>query len=213
MWYALDGMEDSYVYLGLQPGVDRVAFLNAVATETLPEVLRRVPVAAGDALFVPGGRVHAIGEGCLLLEVQQNSNTTYRIYDWGRVDADGKGRPLHVEEALQVIRWDDRDPVVLSPRPMPSVAGAALEEIVARRHFRVERMRLNAAIRCANDGSSFHAVFVARGAIGAESKEGAARGAAGTTLLLPAALSEYRLAPEAGPAELLRVSVPSAPPG
>ena len=112
MWYLL-GDNDARVYCGLKDGITRESFLRAVAEGTSGDTMRPVPVQKGDAVFVRGGRVHAIDEGCLILEIQQNSNTTYRIYDWGRMGNDGKPRELHIEQAINVISWDDREyPVV-----------------------------------------------------------------------------------------------------
>ena len=109
MWYVLDAKPGAGVFAGLKPGVDRQTFESALADTRLEEMLNFIPVAAGTAIYVPGGRLHAIGEGCLLLEVQQNSNTTYRVYDWGRLGTDGKPRELHISEAFCAINWTDND--------------------------------------------------------------------------------------------------------
>jgi mannose-6-phosphate isomerase len=106
------------LYLGLRPGVSRADFARAVATGGLKELLRPVRVTPGDCIFLPPGTLHAPGAGMFFAEVQQNSDLTYRVYDWDRVGADGRPRPLQLEKALAVIEWDaPREPKV-TPRPV-----------------------------------------------------------------------------------------------
>jgi mannose-6-phosphate isomerase len=93
------------VRVGLKPEVTDQAFRSAIAAGNAEEMLERIPVNAGDAIFVPAGTVHTIGPGMVLCEVQQNSDITYRVYDFGRVDAQSKPRDLHIEKAFAVIRF------------------------------------------------------------------------------------------------------------
>lgn len=102
MWYVIDADQDSYVYLGLKENLSRIEIEQAIAENALGEAMHAVSVKKGDCFYIPAGLFHAIGKGCLIYEVQQNSNTTYRLYDWGRKDKNGKARELHVEAALQV---------------------------------------------------------------------------------------------------------------
>ena len=103
MWYVLDAEEDACIYVGFNRDVTAQELLRRIEDDTLPEVLNRVPVHKGDAYFMAAGTVHAIGAGCLICEVQQSSNVTYRLYDYGRRDRDGKKRELHVDKALDVL--------------------------------------------------------------------------------------------------------------
>lgn len=105
MWYALEASPGALVYAGFKKGVTKEKFLQALKGETLVELLEVHRVAPSDAIYIPGGCIHAIGYGCLMLEVQQNSDSTYRIYDWERKGPDGKPRSLHIQEALQAIDW------------------------------------------------------------------------------------------------------------
>ena len=206
MWYALPGASDSFVYAGLEPGTDAAALRGALEAGRIEPLLRRQPIRAGQAVFIPGGRVHAIGEGCLLLEVQQNSNTTYRVYDWGRVDRSGKPRPTHLREALDVIRWEDRRPCLI---PEPSGPGPC-SGVFRCPYFRLERLRPEGrAIRLRNGGASFHALFVSAGRVRLVSRGFTGDAAAGQSYLLPAALSAYAIEPAGPDAEVLRISVPS----
>ena len=163
MWYVLDAEPGAGVFAGLKPGVDAKAFNEALRTNRFEEILTRIPVTKGDAIFIPGGLVHAIDAGCLLLEVQQNSNTTYRIYDWNRVGADGKPRPLHWKEALQVIRWDASANPKVQPRELGSRGANRFWEVLRCPYFRMERMMLSEVLNRENTGSSFEILFVASG--------------------------------------------------
>ncbi len=104
MWYILDAAPGAELVYGLLDGIDTAAFAAAVRDGRTEECLRRVPVKRGDVFFIPSGLVHAIGAGILLAEIQQNSDLTYRVYDYNRRGTDGKLRQLHVEKALDVIR-------------------------------------------------------------------------------------------------------------
>lgn len=109
-WFVAAAAPDAHLFVGLKPGVTREQFERALADNTLEECVNRVPVSAGDSVLVRSGQVHAIGGGCLILEIQQNSDTTYRVHDWGRVGLDGKPRQLHVAESLKSILWDAAPP-------------------------------------------------------------------------------------------------------
>src|SRR5262249_48288046 len=108
----------SCLYAGLRADVDEAALRNAIVAASVEECLNRVEVAAGDCLFIPAGTVHAIGEGIVLAEVQQASDVTFRLFDWNRVDSQGKPRALHVEEALKSTNFA-RGPVdKVTPRKL-----------------------------------------------------------------------------------------------
>lgn len=102
MWYVLDAKEGAYLYYGFAKEVSREEFAERIENNTLTEVLNAVPVQKGDVLFIEAGTIHAIGQDILIAEIQQNSNVTYRVYDYGRVGKDGKPRDLHIEKALAV---------------------------------------------------------------------------------------------------------------
>lgn len=102
MWYILDAKEGAGIYYGVKEEITAEEFKAACENNTIEEVLRFAPCKAGDCFFIPSGTIHAIGAGLLIAEVQQNSNVTYRVYDFGRVGADGKPRELHTEKAMKV---------------------------------------------------------------------------------------------------------------
>ncbi len=103
MWYVIAAEPGASLYVGFNRQVTRQEYLDAVAAGTLPSLLNKVEVKAGDAYFIPAGTVHAIGKGLLIAEIQQTSDITYRVDDWGRVGADGKPRELHTELAVDAI--------------------------------------------------------------------------------------------------------------
>ena len=102
MWYILDCQEGAYLYYGVARETTKEELKNAIETDTLCDLLKRVPVKKGDVFFIPAGTLHAIGAGIVICEIQQNSNSTYRVYDFGRRDAQGKPRELHIDKALAV---------------------------------------------------------------------------------------------------------------
>ncbi len=104
-WHVLATVPGAALYAGLKEGVTEETLRAALADGTADKLMHKFDVQAGDTIFIPGGLVHAIGAGCLIYEVQQSSNTTYRLYDWNRKDASGKGRELHIEQAFACIDW------------------------------------------------------------------------------------------------------------
>ena len=116
MWYVMDAQPHACIYAGFQPGVGRHHFEEALASGELEGLLHRIPVKKGDAIFIPSGRCHAIGGGCLIVEIQQNSDTTYRVFDWNRLGADGSPRQLHVRESLESIDFLDYEPDLIASR-------------------------------------------------------------------------------------------------
>lgn len=119
MWYVLDAEPNAFLYYGFKYEITKEEFKKRIEENTLLEALNAVPVKKGDVLFIESGTLHAIGKGILIAEIQQNSNVTYRIYDYGRVGADGKKRDLHIEKALAVT---NRIPIVASAENYPHVA-------------------------------------------------------------------------------------------
>ena len=119
MWYVMDAGKDAFLYYGFKKEISKEEFARRIQEDTLLEVLNAVPVQKGDVLFIESGTIHAIGEDILIAEIQQNSNVTYRVYDYGRVGKDGKKRDLHIEKALAVT---NRVPLIKSKSSYPNVA-------------------------------------------------------------------------------------------
>ncbi len=146
-WYVLHAEPGSAMFMGLRPDVTKDDLARMVEEERVEEALHRVPVRADDVLFCPAGTVHAIGAGLVLIEVQQNSDTTFRLYDWGRRPG-GKPRPLHVEEALEVTAFGRAlegtiEPQVLSGPPIEREALIACDKFAIERWATSEPFRID----------------------------------------------------------------------
>jgi mannose-6-phosphate isomerase len=144
MWVVLHAEADAELIVGVKAGTTPVAFRQAIEQNQLEPYLHRVPVQAGDHVCVPAGTLHAIMGGLLIAEIQQNSNTTYRVYDWGRVGADGQARPLHVDKALQVIDFQRVEPQIVPPTLLAEQPGLRRELLCRNRYFTTERVTLAA---------------------------------------------------------------------
>lgn len=199
MWYFLEGDGSAQVYCGLKPGVGKSGFLEALANKTFSEILQSVPARKGEAVFVPGGCVHAIGAGCLILEIQQNSNTTYRIYDWDRADANGRSRELHIDKAMQVIDWG------CCGDPRCKASGTRIQTC---EYFCLERVVIQEKQEFFMPGTSFDALFVAEGSGAVLWEGGEEKLSPGQSWLIPAALGSYTIVPDRLPLTLLRITVP-----
>lgn len=146
MWIVLEREEGAFLYFGFQEECSEEEVRRAIQEESFPSLLQKVPVEVGDVFFIPAGTVHAIGAGIVLAEVQQNSNLTYRVYDYGRKDAQGNTRELHVEKALQVMKRKKVSSfmqVELQKEGKKAVGeNAYLESIASCPYFTVERLSL-----------------------------------------------------------------------
>jgi mannose-6-phosphate isomerase len=194
MWYILDALLDSDLYAGLKRGVTRADFELALREGRVAEMIHHLPIKAGESIFIPSGRIHAIGTGNVIFEVQQNSDTTYRVFDWNRLGTDGQPRALHIEESLQSIDFDDFEPAVIPP---------GSEKLVGCDFFHVERWPLSAP-RGADDGR-FSIFCVVEGAAECCGR----RFRRGDFFLLPAGLSGAEVKPLEGAASVLRTTIPA----
>jgi len=134
MWYFLACDPGSHIFAGLRRGTTREEFAEKLQEGTVDDCLHRLPTRAGDSIFIPSGRLHAIGGGNLLAEIQQNSDTTYRVFDWNRTGLDGRPRDLHIAESLRAIDFEDFAP------PLQHTASGVLADC---EHFRVEKRTLD----------------------------------------------------------------------
>lgn len=190
MWVVLEAARGAAVYAGFRPGTERRHYAEALATGKLLKALRRWPVKPGDVLRLPAGRIHAIGRGCVLAEVQQNSDHTYRIWDWGR------DRPLHLDAAAQALRFGRRDaaPVRVSPEARTQPWGRQ-ERLCRFPSFRVERWTLRASRRLAAGQRPWALMSTAGKLRLVWGREQGMMVPVGGTVLLPAALA-VRLEPQ-----------------
>ena len=198
MWYFMEGDADAQIYCGLKPGIGKDEFMQAMEDKNFADILRPVPAEPGQAVFVPGGRVHAIDKGSLILEIQQNSNTTYRLYDWGRVGPDGQPRPLHIDKAMEVIDWENNGD------PHCKIDGTTIQKCD---YFQLDRFELTGEEPFEASGESFQALFVEKGEGTIRWADGEEKLAAGQSWLIPAAQGEYKISSD-GELTVLRTIVP-----
>ncbi len=131
-WYIAHTAPDAKLIVGLKRGVTREHFERSIGDNTVDQCVHRFNVAAGDSILVHSGQVHAIDAGNLILEIQQNSDTTYRVYDWGRVGLDGMPRQLHIAQSLRSIDWNDFEPVPLRAAPTSGMIAECAEFQIRR---------------------------------------------------------------------------------
>ena len=195
MWVVLHAEPDARVILGVRADTTAAGFRRAIAAGTLEQHLHSLPIHAGDFVCVPSGTVHAILSGALIAEIQQNSNTTYRVYDWNR-SQDGRGRTLHVDKALDVINFAQVEPALPTPQLLDERDGVRRWLLCRNRYFTVERVALEAGAQYngACDGRTLEIWGVIEGQT---EVAGLSLGAVQFTLL-PAALGPFAVAAAEG---------------
>ncbi|RJP14045.1 MAG: mannose-6-phosphate isomerase [Candidatus Abyssobacteria bacterium SURF_5] len=206
-WYILHAEPGATLVKGLKRGTTRKKFEEAIRSNTVPAVLNTFPVRAGDTVYVPAGCVHAMGAGLVVCEIQENSDTTFRVYDWGRVGADGKPRQLHIEQALEVINFDDASPEKVAP--VEIIEGRNRKTyLVACPYFAAELLDLGERAGATTSLSRFDSYMVLKGnaAIRTESGDEVVV-SAGDSVLIPASVGDYFVIP-AGGCSMIKVYVP-----
>jgi mannose-6-phosphate isomerase len=209
VWYVLHAKPGAELIYGLSQETTPKAFRAALENGTLFDLLHRLPVQAGDTILVPTGTLHALLEGIVVAEIQQNSDTTYRVYDWGRLGAEGKPRPLHVDKALDVIDFSRVRPQASRPTVVGGRRGLVRYEIARCPYFVVERVELEGggAYRGRCDGTTLEIWGCVAGVAQMRWLGDAVSLSAVRFALLPAALGEFAIQAEA-PATLLRAYAP-----
>lgn len=193
-WYVAAADDKAELFVGLCKQTAPSEFKNALESGTAAELVHTIRVKAGDAMFLPTGRLHAIGAGNLLVEIQQNSDTTYRVFDWNRLDGNGKARELHVDQALQCIDFDDCEPQLVHPKG---------ELLVRHNLFEVQKWNLNAPREIAPRGK-FAIVYCLSGKLRCADVDLMP----GEFFLVPALLQDRQLKPLSEGTNLLRVTIP-----
>lgn len=142
MWYIAEAEPEAALFVGMRRGVTRAEFEKRIGDGSVADCFHRIEVQGGDAMFLPSGRVHAIGGGLVIFEIQQNSDTTYRVFDWNRVDGQGKERTLHVKESLECIDFNDFEPEVMGTAALEvDTSTIHIEALVEDPLFTVELVR------------------------------------------------------------------------
>jgi mannose-6-phosphate isomerase len=194
LWYIAAAEPNAEIFVGLRKSMTRDQFEDALHAGTIADCVHSIRIKSGAAMFLPSGRFHAIGAGTVLVEVQQNSDTTYRVFDWNRVDDQGKPRQLHLDQALQCIDFNDVAPKPITPKG----------ELLARNQlFEVQKWKLKSARDIAPLGQ-FAIVLCLTGAV----ESAGVDFTPGDFFLVPASLLDRSIQPRGEGTSVLRVMIP-----
>ena len=204
MWYVIDAPADGKLIFELTPETTPEMFRSAIEKSELEPLMIKVPVQSGDALFVAPGTVHAICEGIVLAEIQQNSDLTYRVYDWGRVGDDGQPRPLHIDKAMAAISFGSTPKGPAKPLDIPA-EGAHRQILAACRYFTTEKISVDTGWSAEIPPEGSFRILSAVGGAGSVEVNGVEEPLVrGDTLIVPASSGTYRVE---GPVEMLQFYV------
>ena len=202
MWYIAAADPGAELFVGLRSGVTRDAFERAVASGTVADCFHRIAVQAGDAMFLPSGRVHAIGAGLVIFEIQQNSDTTFRVDDWNRVGLDGQPRELHVQQSLASIDFSDFEPQLIHA-PVTRQEGFSVRRLVDHPLFRTELVETESAGEMQLGPPRLRVLAAVAGSIAVRGNGESATLHAGEFCVLPATLADTAIEAAAGTRFLL----------
>lgn len=187
MWYIADATPGAELYVGLKAGITRAEFEDKLRTGRVAECFHRVAVRAGDAMFLPSGRVHAIGSGLVIFEIQQNSDTTYRVFDWNRAGLDGRPREVHLAQSLASINFEDYEPALVGG----AFVGGSLKKrtLVDDPLFRVEALATEARQTVSLRPPKLRLIGVVEGRVAAKSEDHCVDVGKGQFCLVPAGIT------------------------
>ncbi|MFK7821064.1 MAG: type I phosphomannose isomerase catalytic subunit [Planctomycetaceae bacterium] len=205
-WVILDAEPGSQICVGLRDGVTKEQFTAHLEAGTVEETLNMFEVQAGDCIFVPAGTVHAIGAGVLLAEVQQQSDLTFRLHDWGRLGSDGQPREIHIEQSLACIDFDRGAVGPVTPRVLHADDQHTHEELVREDYFVIQRHVGSGPFEICGD-NAFRILMLLQGNATVKSGDGHSPLTCGSTLLVPAEVPTVTVIPD-GPITLLEVFLP-----
>lgn len=200
IWYVLDADDDAQLIYGFKNKISKEDFRKAIENNTLPEILNSVKVKKGDLFFIEAGTVHAIGKGTLIAEIQQNSNSTYRVYDYGRLGKDGKPRELHIDKAVDVTVTE---PPKYGTKPQgepENISGGKKQLLTKCDLFTVYRYDCESEITLNADNSSFNHILIIDGCGKINSREFKK----GDSFFVPAGFGEYKIE---GNAEIIMTKI------
>jgi mannose-6-phosphate isomerase len=187
MWYIADATAEAALYVGLKADVTRGEFEKRIAEGSVADALHRIKVQAGDVMFLPSGRIHAIGGGNVIFEIQENSDTTYRVFDWNRAGLDGKPRELHVPESLASINFNDHEPRLIASKYSRNPK-FAVRYLVHEPLFHIDACKVKRGERFYLSGETLQILALIRGRLRITHGEHEIRLEAGGFVMLPASL-------------------------
>ena len=191
MWYIVDCNEGAELLYGFKHEISKEEFAERIRNNTLLEVTNNVPVHKGDVFFIESGTLHAIGKGILIAEIQQNSNTTYRIYDYGRVGKDGKPRELHIDKAVDVTELvPPRYPTTAQGNP-EKIDGGVKTLLRSCEYFNVNKLEVDGEVKLIASEKSFNSLLVLDGEVEIASAEGKLTAKKGDSVFVDAGTGAY----------------------
>ena len=192
LWYVVDAEPGATVILGVNRSVTKVEMRQRIEDGTILDVCNRVPARPGDVFLIEAGTLHSVGAGVTLAEIQQNANTTYRVYDYGRLGRDGKPRELQIERALEVLHLTPTLRLVLPPS-QSFFAEYTVRQLAAYEYFTVNHVALDGRIHLFTSRDSFHSILLLEGILELEYSSGKEILEKGDSLFVPAGYGPYWL--------------------
>lgn len=193
MWYILDCEPGAFLYYGVNQAITKEEFRTRIENNTILEVLNKVEVHKGDCFFIKAGTIHAIGEGIVICEIQQNSNSTYRVYDFDRRDANGNVRELHIDKAVDVSCLTPSLEQVQNAQKEVLDNGNERELLAACKYFTTERYDVKESVTLHADETSFHSLIILEGEGSVTCKDETVSYRKGDSIFLPAGAGEYHV--------------------
>jgi mannose-6-phosphate isomerase len=193
MWYVVDCEDGAELLYGFKHKISAEEFEKRINENTLLEVCNNVPVKKGDVFFIEAGTLHAIGKGMLIAEIQQNSNTTYRIYDYGRKGKDGKTRELHVDKAKQVTRLEKPTRKTGAVASIDFLADVKMQLLAECEYFTAYKLNIDKKASLTAGKASFQALLVLDGIIELKAENAFVTAKKGETIFIPAGMGDYSL--------------------
>lgn len=205
MWYVMDCEEGASLYFGVNQEISKEDFNRKIVNNSVEEVLNKVPVKKGDVFFIKAGTIHAIGAGILICEIQQNSNTTYRVYDYGRRDAVGNPRELHIEKALAVSDLSPTTPIVFEDDSNKNFGdNVEYKKLAECKYFTTEHYKCEDKLEMTADEKSFVSLVILDGKGTVSDADSKVSFEKGDSLFIPAGMGLIELE---GKFELIKTTV------
>lgn len=205
MWYVMDCDEGASLYFGVNRDVSKEEFKAMIENDTVLDVLNKVDVHKGDVFFIEAGTIHAIGAGIMICEIQQNSNTTYRVYDYSRRDDNGNLRELHVDKALEVSNFTPSN-TTDNQGAEKDITGGKIKELASCEYFKTELYKIDSEIDINVDDSSFVSLIAITGNVIVKGKENEIELNMGESIFIPANEGNVKII---GSAEIIKTTIPA----
>lgn len=194
MWYVIDAAPGASLYMGFKENVTREQYLDAVAKGILPQLLNRIEVSPGEAYFIPAGTIHAIGKGLLIAEIQQTSDITYRVDDWGRLDDNGNPRQLHTELAVDALDFTQGEKLNVTAQSIENKA----VQLVECKYFTTNTLKVNGSVEREYVALDSFVIYICLdGSLNVKYSDGSETLAKGECMLIPASIDSVILEGEA----------------